>query len=171
MEEDNEAPVASETVEENTVESKPAEPVIKENPPEEKPPPKPKGHRKKDPNTEIMTDKTNCEDCNQTISKHTKRYTHRCPVKKAQVTVESIQPMEEVSDASQTPASSSTEPMPKARKHPAQPPTRLLDLDSIDHHHPDVHYVVAKYMSSMRETMRQQKVDRYRCLLNRKIII
>ena len=161
MEDDNETPVASEAVEENTVESKPEEPVTKENPPEEKPPPKPKGHRKKDPNTEVLTEKTNCEDCHQTISKRTKRYTHKCPAKKAQVTVESIQPIEEVSE---TPASSSTDPMPKARKQPAQPPRRLLDLDSIDHNRPDVHYVVAKYMSSMRETMHQQKVDRYRSL-------
>ena len=169
MEEGNEAPVATEAVEEKPVESKPEAPVTKENPPEEKQTPKPKGHRRKDPNTEVLTEKTNCEDCNQTISKHTKRYTHKCPAKKAQVTVESIQPIqEEVSDASHTPASSSTEPMPKARKQPAQPPRRRLDLDSIDHNHPDVHYVVAKYMSSMRETMHQQKVDRYRSLFSGK---
>ena len=136
MEEDNEAPVATEAVEEKPVESKPEGPVNKENPPEEKQTPKPKGHRRKDPNTEVRTEKTNCEDCNQTISKRTKRYTHRCPAKKAQLTVESIQPVEEVNE---TPASSSTEPMPKARKQPAQPPRRLLDLDSIDHNHPDVH--------------------------------
>ena len=138
MEEASEVPVATEAVEEQHVEPQPEEPATKEQPPpeEKKPPPKPKGHRRKDPNTEVLTDKTNCEDCNQTIGKHTKRYTHKCPAKKAQVTVESIQPVEEPHD---TPASSSHEPMPKPRKAPAQPPRRLLDLDSIDHNHPDVH--------------------------------
>ena len=165
MEEDNEAPVATEAVEENPVESKPEEPVTNENPPEEKRTPKPKGHWRKDPNTEVLTERTSCEDCNQTISKHTKRYTRRCPAKKAQVTVESIQPIQEIEE---TPASSSNEPAPRARKQPAQPPRRLLDLDTIDHNRPDVHYVVSKYMSSMSETMHQQKVDRYRSLLSGK---
>ena len=125
MEETNEAPVATEAVEEKPVETKKEEVIVEEKPVEEpkKPPPKPKGHRLKDPNTEILTDKTNCEDCNQTISKHTKRYTHRCPAKKAQVTVEAIQPAQDIEE---TPASSSTDPIPKVRK-PPQPPRRLLD--------------------------------------------
>ena len=167
---EEEAPPVTEEATHEATEAKPIEPTAQEPQPKEeassKPPPKPKGHRRKDPNTEVLTEKTNCEDCNQTISKHTKRYTHKCPAKKTQVTVESIQPVEE---ANETPASSSTEPMPKARKQPAQPPRRLLDLDSIDHNHPDVHYVVAKYMSSMRENMRQQKVERYRSLLTGKL--
>ena len=119
----------------------------------------------KDPNKEVLTEKTNCEDCNQTISKRTKRYTHKCPAKKAKVTVESIQP--DVPE--EEPASSSHEPAPKPRRAPPQPPRRLLDLDAIDHNDPEVHYVVSKYMSSMRETMHQQKVDRYRNLLTGKL--
>ena len=132
MEEATEDPVATEAVEEKPAETIKEEVTIQEKPVEEpkKPPPKPKGHRLKDPNTEILTEKTNCEDCNQTISKRTKRYTHRRPAKKAQVTVEAIQP---VQDIEEVPASSSSDPMPKARKPPPAPPRRLLDLDAIDH--------------------------------------
>ena len=94
MEEDAPA-VTEETTHEEQPETKPEEPTAPE-PQEEKvkpkPPPKPKGHRLKDPNKEVLTEKTNCEDCNQTISKRTKRYTRKCPAKKAQVTVEAIQP-------------------------------------------------------------------------------
>ena len=165
MEEDAPA-VTEEPTHEEQPETKPEEPTAPE-PQEEKVKPKPKGHRLKDPNKEVLTEKTNCDDCNQTISKHTKRYTHKCPAKKAQVTVEAIhEPMQEVVD---TPASSSHEPAPKPRRAPAQPPRRLLDLDAIDHNDPEVHYVVSKYMSSMRETMHQQKVDRYRNLLTGKL--
>ena len=82
---EEEAPPVTEEATHEATEAKPEEPTPQEPQPKEetssKPPPKPKGHRKKDPNTEVMTDKTNCEDCNQTISKHTKRYTHKCPVK------------------------------------------------------------------------------------------
>ena len=166
MEEDAPA-VTEEPTHEEQPETKPEEPTAPEPQEEKKPPPKPKGHRLKDPNKEVLTEKTNCDDCNQTISKHTKKYTHKCPAKKAQVTVEAIhEPTQEVVD---TPASSSHEPAPKPRRAPAQPPRRLLDLDAIDHNDPEVHYVVSKYMSSMRETMHQQKVDRYRNLLTGKL--
>ena len=137
-------------------------PVIEEAPkpveeqPPAKPPPKPKGHRRKDPNTEVLTDKTSCEDCNQVISKHTKRYTHKCPAKKTEVVVESIQAPE--------PEPVIEQPT-RARKAPAQPARRLLDLDAIDHNHPDVHYVVEKYMSSMRDNYLQEKADRYKNLV------
>ena len=160
-----EAPAATEEATHEVTETKPEEPTVQEPQRREeklKPPPKPKGHRRKDPNTEVLTEKTSCEDCNQTISKHTKRYTHKCPAKKAQVKVEAIQPVQEIEV---TPAGGSTDPAPEARKPPAQPPRRILDLDTIDHNHPDVHSIVAKYLSSMRETMRQQKVERYRRLL------
>ena len=90
------------------------------------------------------------------------------------MTVEAIhEPTQEVVD---TPASSShdasrttSEPASKPCRAPPQPPRRLLDLDAIDHNDPEVHYVVSKYMSSMRETMHQQKVDRYRNLLTGKL--
>ena len=140
------------------------EPVVEETPkPVEeqpsKPPPKPRGHRKKDPNTEVLTDKTTCEDCNQTISKHTKRYTHKCPAKKTEVVVEAIQAPEP------EPVIEPERPAPRARKAPAQPARRLLDLDTIDQNHPDVHYVVARYMSSMRDNYLQEKADRYKNLV------
>ena len=69
MEEATEAPVATEAVEEKPVETKKEEVIVEEKPVEEpkRPPPKPKGHRLKDPNKEILTDKINCEDCNQTM--------------------------------------------------------------------------------------------------------
>ena len=94
-----EEPAATEQATREATEAKAAEPTTQEPQPKEvapsKPPPKPKGHRRKDPNAEVLTEKTNCEDCNQTISKRTKKYTHRCPAKKAQVTVKAFQPLED----------------------------------------------------------------------------
>jgi hypothetical protein len=46
----------------------PAEPVVMK---------KPRGHRKKDPNTVDMKTKTTCPDCNKTISIHNLNYTHK----------------------------------------------------------------------------------------------
>ena len=50
----------------------PSEPVVMK---------KKRGHRLKDPNTDVLTDKTECKDCNKTVSKHTLRYSHRCAKK------------------------------------------------------------------------------------------
>ena len=46
----------------------PSEPVVMK---------KPRGHRKKDPNTVDMKTKTTCPDCNKTISIHNLNYTHK----------------------------------------------------------------------------------------------
>jgi adenine-specific DNA methylase len=46
----------------------PVEPVVMK---------KPRGHRKKDPNTVDMRTKTTCPDCNKTISIHNLNYTHK----------------------------------------------------------------------------------------------
>ena len=145
-----------EPVVEEALAAPPVTPKSVEEQPPAKPPPKPKGHRRKDPNTEVLTDKTSCEDCNQVISKHTKRYTHKCPAKKTEVVVESIQAPEPEPVIEQP---------PRTRKAPAQPSRRLLGLDTIDHNHLDVHYVVAKYMSSMRDNYLQEKADRYKNLV------
>jgi len=71
------------------------------------------------------------------ISKHTKRYTHKCPAKKTEVVVESIQAPEP------EPVVEHEKQPRKARKVPVQPARRLLDIVTIDHNHSDVHSVVA----------------------------
>ena len=82
------------------------------------------------------------------------------PSQKTEVVVESIQAPEPEPVIEQP---------PRARKALAQPARRLLDLDTIDHNHPDVHYVVAKYMSSMRDHYLQEKADRYKNLVRGRI--
>ena len=59
-------PIVSEPVVEQPI--VPAEPVVMK---------KPRGHRKKDPNTVDMKTKTTCPDCNKTISIHNLNYTHK----------------------------------------------------------------------------------------------
>ena len=117
----------------------PEEPTVQEQQPKaevpSKPPPKPKGHRRKDPNTEVLTDKTSCEDCNQTMSKHTKRYTHRCPAKKTQVKVEAIQPVQDIKDTSR--ATSDLVAQPVTRQPVAPLIRHQCQNKSNRHNHPD----------------------------------
>ena len=74
----------TEAVEAIPVEASPEEVIPEEATPQIVPPSEPvvmkkkRGHRLKDPNTDVLTDKTECKDCNRTLSKHTLRYSHKC---------------------------------------------------------------------------------------------
>ena len=130
-------------------------------------PPKPKkphyGGRKANPDKEDLTEKTECGDCNKTISKHAAKYTHRCPAKKkTEVVVETLQ--------EQPPHSS--EPTPPKRAPKAEPAIqrRLLDLDNpIDYNDPHVHHVVSSYMRGIKEQQNIAKRERYRSMLSGRI--
>jgi hypothetical protein len=164
------------------IEQEPEEPTPQETAEvqEEEPPPKPKkphyGGRKANPDKEDLTDKTECDDCNKTISKHAKKYTHRCPAKKKDASRSSrdvvIEAIDEVAQAEPE-----TAPAPKAKAAPkrapketatapAAPPRRLLDLDHpIDHNDPNIHHIVNTYVRSIKEHQNIAKRDKYKSML------
>ena len=169
------------------IEQEPEEPTPQETAEvqeEEEPPPKPKkphyGGRKANPNKEDLTDKTECDDCNKTISKHAKKYTHRCPAKKKDASRSSrdvvIEAIEEVAQADSGSCLRDPAPSPKAKATPkraakettapAAPPRHLLDLDHpIDHNDPNIHHIVNTYVRSIKEHQNIAKREKYKSML------
>ena len=144
--------------------------------------PKPKkphyGGRKAHPNKEDLTDKTECDDCNKTISKHAKKYTHRCPAKKKDVVIEAIEERVPAPDSgsclrdTEPPKEKAApkrtrEAAPLTPKEPTQQPQRrLLDLDQpIDHNDVNVHHVVSSYVRSLKEHQNIAKREKYKSML------
>lgn len=127
----------------------------------EKPPPKPRGHRRKDPNTEVMTDKAPCKDCGNVLSKYSLRYSHKCPAKKKQIVVEDIA----VNPPAPTPQA---QPQEQPQAQPKQN-RRMLDLDNLDPTHADVHNVVHRYITHLHDSYKQEKQSKYRTMLSGRI--
>ena len=149
-------------------EVKPEEVIPEEATPQIVPPSEPvvmkkkRGHRLKDPNTDVLTNKTACKACNRTLSKHTLRYSHKCAKKLPKIIEEALPAAPVITEEAKNVNNIIADHI--RQKEPQ--PRRVVDLDSaIRHDDENVKYIVQNYVQSIRQSHHNLKMQKYRNLL------